>query len=140
MGFHPYLFFSNGTCKEAFERYKEVFGGELTIMTNGEAPPGEGMPGADPSSVMHASLTLGDALLMGSDDPTGDGGAKAGIAVSYSAADEAAGARVFEALAEGGEVQMPFEPVFWSRGFGACIDRFGIPWMVDAGEPVDAPA
>lgn len=135
MSFHPYLFFSNGTCREAFERYEMVFGGELRIMTNGEAPDGEGMPGADPSSVMHAALVIGDALLMGSDDPTGDGGAKSGIAVSYSAADETEGARVFEALADGGEVQMPFEPVFWSKGFGACIDRFGIPWMVDAGEP-----
>jgi PhnB protein len=135
MGFHPYLFFSNGTCREAFERYHEILGGELSIMANSEAPPGEGMPGADPSGVMHAALTVGDALLMGSDDPTGDGGAKAGIAVSYSAADEADAARVFEALAEGGEVQMPFAAVFWSKGFGACVDRFGIPWMVDAGDP-----
>ena len=59
----------------------------------------------------------------------------ANIAVSYSASDEADAARVFEALAEGGEVQMPFEAVFWSKGFGACVDRFGIPWMVDAGDP-----
>lgn len=139
MAFNPYLFFSNGTCREAFQRYQEILGGELAIMTNGDAPPGEGMPGADPSSVMHAALTVGDALLMGSDDPTGDGGAKAGIAVSYSVADPTEGAKVFEALAEGGEVQMPFEPVFWSKGFGACVDRFGIPWMVDAGEP-DPPA
>lgn len=135
MGFHPYLFFSNGACREAFERYQQILGGELSIMANSAAPPGEGMPGADPTSVMHASLTVGDALLMGSDDPTGDGGAKAGIAVSYSASDEADAARVFEALAEGGEVQMPFEAVFWSKGFGACVDRFGIPWMVDAGDP-----
>ncbi len=135
MAFRPYLFFSNGTCREAFERYQQVLGGELAIMTNGDAPPGEGMPGADASSVMHASLSVGDASLMGCDDPTGDGGAKAGIAVSYSANDASEGARVFQALAEGGEVQMPFEAVFWSKGFGACLDRFGTPWMVDAGEP-----
>jgi len=135
MSFHPYLFFSGGTCREAFERYQQIFGGELSIMTNDQAPPGEGMPGADGASVMHASLTLGDGLLMGSDDPTGDGGAKAGIAVSYSAPDEASAAQIFQSLADGGEVQMPFEPVFWSKGFGACVDRYGIPWMVDAGAP-----
>ncbi len=135
MAFHPYLFFSNGTCREAFERYQQIFGGELSAMTNGDAPPGEGMPDADPSGVMHAALMIGDALLMGSDDPTGDGGAKAGIAVSYSTTDTEQAARIFEALAEGGAVQMPFAPVFWSQGFGACLDRFGIPWMVDAGEP-----
>jgi PhnB protein len=135
MAFHPYLFFSGGSRREAFERYQQIFGGELALMTNGDAPPGEGMPRADPSSVMHASLAGGETLLMGSDDPTGDGGQKAGIAVSYSTTDVSQAARVFEALAEGGEVQMAFEPVFWSKGFGACIDRFGIPWMIDAGEP-----
>lgn len=135
MAFHPYLFFSGGKCRAAFERYQTVLGGDLSIMTNGEAPAGQGMPDADPASVMHASLTLNGSLLMGSDDATGEGGAKAGIAVSYSLNDKDEAARVFNALAEGGEVQMPFEPVFWSKGFGACVDRFGIPWMVDAGEP-----
>ena len=135
MAFHPYLFFSNGACREAFERYQQILGGDLTVMTNSDAPAGQGMPGADPSAVMHAALTIGDGLLMGSDDPTGDDGTKAGIAVSYSTTDAGHAARIFEALAEGGEVQMPFEAVFWSKGFGACVDRFGIPWMIDAGPP-----
>ena len=85
---------------------------------------------------MHASLTFGDGnLLMGSDDPTSDGGAKVGVAVTYTAPDTKAAKKVFDELAKGGETQMPFEPTFWSKGFGACVDRFGVPWMVDtAGE------
>lgn len=136
MSFHPYLFFS-GNCAEAFQRYHEVFGGELQVMTHAELPEdAEPMPGAEPHHVMHASITLGDGLLMGSDDPTGDDGPKVGLCVTYTAPDEQTAKRIFEALAEGGEVSMPFEPVFWSRGFGACNDRFGVPWMVDtAGEP-----
>jgi PhnB protein len=132
MSFHPYLFFSGGTCAGAFRRYQEVFGGELQVMTNADAPEGvESMPGAEPGHVMHASLTVGDGLLMGSDDPTGTGGAMVGVGVAFTAPDEGEAERIFDALAEGGEVTMPFGATFWSKGFGACNDRFGVPWMID---------
>jgi PhnB protein len=133
--FHPYLFFSDGRCREAFTRYQEIFGGRLDVMTNADVPDGEGMPDAEPTMVMHAALVDGDAILLGSDDPTGDGGPRVGSSVSYTAADLTAGARVFDALAEGGEVTLPFGETFWSKGFGMCTDRFGVPWMVG----VDAP-
>ena len=42
---------------------------------------------------------------------------------------------MFEALAEGGEVQMPIAPTFWSPMFGMCTDRFGTPWMIDTENP-----
>ena len=136
MSINPYLFYS-GDCADAFRFYQQVLGGELQVMTNADTPPGvEQMPGATPDQVMHASLTLPDALLMGSDDPTGDGGRKAGVAVAYTAPDADSARRIFDALSAGGEVQMPFEATFWSKGFGAFLDRFGVPWMVDtAGEP-----
>lgn len=136
MSVNPYVFYS-GDCAAAFERYHEILGGELQVMTYADVPEGvETMPGAESHHVMHASLTLGDSFLMGSDDPTGDGGPKVGIAVTYTAPDADAGKRIFEALADGGEVTMPFEATFWSKGFGACNDRFGVPWMVDtAGTP-----
>jgi PhnB protein len=137
MSFHPYLFFSNAQCAEAFRHYQQIFGGELQVMTNADAPEGtDPMPGASPEHVMHASIQLRGGFLMGSDDPTGDGGPKVGVAVSYSAPDEQEGKQVFESLAEGGQVFMPFEPTFFSKGFGSCIDRFGVNWMVDVeGEP-----
>lgn len=137
MSFHPYLFFSDGLCAEAFRRYHEIFGGALQVMTNADTPEGvEPMEGASPEHVMHASIELGGGFLMGSDDPTGDGGPKVGVAVTFTAPDEAEARRAFDALAEGGAVQMPFEATFFSKGFGACVDRFGVNWMVDtAGEP-----
>lgn len=137
MSFHPYLFFS-GDCAAAFQRYHEIFGGDLQVMTNADLPEGvDRMPGAEPQHVMHASLTLGESrLLMGSDDPSGSGGPKVGISVAYVAPDEGEAKRVFDALVDGGETTMPFGTTFWSRGFGMCTDRFGIPWMVDTvGEP-----
>ena len=135
MSFHPYLFFSNGQCAEAFARYHEIFGGELQVMTNADVPEGvDPMPGAEPHHVMHASIAIGEGLLMGSDDPTGDGGPKVGVAVTFTASDFDEGKRVFEELAEGGERFMTFEPTFFSAGFGSCLDRFGVNWMVDTAE------
>ena len=131
MSFNPYVFFS-GNCAEAFEYYHEIFGGELQVMTNADVPEGtETMPGAEPHHVMHASIKIGNSALMGSDDPTGDGGPKVGVAVAYAAPNVAETKRIFAALSEGGEVQMKVEPTFWSPGFGACVDRFGVSWMID---------
>lgn len=137
MSFSPYVFF-NGDCAAAFARYAEIFGGESNVMTFADLPDGEdSMPGAEPHHVMHASLKTGDGngdLLMGSDDPTGDGGAKVGVSVAYTAPDADTGRKIFDLLADGGEVEMPFESTFWSAGFGALRDRWGVPWFIDTAE------
>jgi PhnB protein len=136
MSFSTYLFFSNGACREAMTRYQQIFGGELELMTNAEVPdPAAGMPGADPSAVIHASLQVGDSTLMASDDPTGDGGPRLGSAVSFGAADADSARTTFDALCEGGEVTMPLTATFFSTGFGMCTDRYGVPWMVVAPPP-----
>lgn len=81
--------------------------------------------------VMHAALKVGDALLMGSDDPTGSHEGMRGVQVSHTAADAEEAERVFAALAAGGEVTMPLSETFWSPRFGMCVDRFGARWMID---------
>jgi PhnB protein len=129
MAFRPYLFFG-GNCRQAFTQYQEIFGGELTLMTMKD------VPGADPSAdqadmIIHASLSIGDDLLMASDDPKSDGfGPVQGMMVSYDAADVADAKRVFDALSDGGNVTQTLEPTFFSEAFGMCVDRFGTPWMV----------
>lgn len=130
MSISPYLFFS-GNCADAFAHYHKIFGGDLDVMTHAQLPENaEPMPGAEPHHVMHAALTFDGAVIMGSDDPTGDGGPKTGVAVTYSTPDIDTAKQVFEALADGGEAEMEFSPQFWSPGFGACKDRFGVSWMV----------
>ncbi|HVM20434.1 MAG TPA: VOC family protein [Egibacteraceae bacterium] len=136
MAVHPYLFFS-GTCRQAFTRYEEIFGGKLEMMPASDAPEGQ-WPGEPGDYLMHAALTFGDNVLMGSDDPTGDGGPMKGMAISLSADDPSEAERVFNALADGGEVTMPLAETFWSPLFGMCNDRFGVPWMVDVGAPAPA--
>ena len=130
MAFRPYLFFG-GNCRDAFTRYQEIFGGELTVLTLKDGPGDEPPAPEVADMVMHAAITAGDNVLMGSDDPTSDSfGPVQGMMVSYDAADDDDAKRVFEALAEGGTVTQALEPTFFSSAFGMCVDRFGTPWMV----------
>ena len=130
MAFRPYLFFG-GNCRDAFTRYQEIFGGELTLLTMKDVPGGDEVPPETADMIIHAAITIGDDVLMASDDPTTDSfGPVQGIMVSYDAADDDDAKRVFEALAEGGTVTQALEPTFFSSAFGMCVDRFGTPWMV----------
>lgn len=134
MAFHPYLFFG-GNCRDAFTRYHEIFGGELVLLPMSEAPSDEPVPAEQADLIMHAALKIGDDLLMASDDPTGDFEPPRGVSVNYATTDVADAKRVFDALAEGGEIRAPMEQTFWSPAFGMCVDRFGTPWMVGAESP-----
>ena len=134
MAFRPYLFFG-GNCREAFARYHEIFGGELMVMAMKDVPGSEPPPGKE-DLILHAAITIGDDLLMGSDDPMNDDfGPVQGMMVSYDAADVVDVTRVFDALADGGTVIQKLEPAFFSPAFGMCTDRFGTPWMVSARQP-----
>jgi PhnB protein len=137
MAFHPYLYFG-GNCREAFTRYQEIFGGELVLFSMADAPADAAPPGVNPDLIMHAALKVGDALLMASDDPTTDSfGPVQGMYVNYAASDEGDARKVFDALADGGEVTQPIDATFFSPAFGMCVDRFGTPWMVSAEGPQD---
>lgn len=138
MSLHPYLFFT-GTTREAMTRYREILGGRLDIMSSADLPEGEEPPFevAD-DFVVHAALTFGDGdLLMASDDPTGDGSGVKGAAVNLTLTGQEDARRIFDALAEGGSVDMPLGETFWSPLFGSCVDRFGVAWMLNV-EPEEA--
>jgi PhnB protein len=138
MAFRPYLFFK-GNCRDAFTRYQEIFGGELMLMAMKDVP-GETPPPETAELIIHAALTIGDDLLMASDDPmtTGDAPVQ-GMMVSYDATDVADASRVFDALADRGAVTQALTPTFFSEAFGMCTDRFGTPWMIVAPEPAAQP-
>ncbi len=135
---NPYIVF-DGRCREAFDFYRSVFGGEFSdVNTFSEMPPDAmpgGVPAEDADRVLHISLPVaGGQVLMGSDRPSSMGEATFGDAVSISVGLEDAdeGRRIFEALAESGKVTMPYGPQFWGAHFGSCIDGFGINWMVNS--------
>ena len=127
-----YLHF-NGNAREAFSFYKDVFGGELSLMTWGESPLPDRPDDPPPEGIMHGRLTFGNSGIMFSDIPDAMYAKPQGFRISISANDAAEARRVFTALAEGGETVMPFQETFWSPGFGMVDDRFGTPWMVNVG-------
>ncbi len=137
MAFRPYLAFA-GNCRDAFTRYHDIFGGELVLLAMSDSPPdAPPAPGVDPDLIMHAALMTGDALLMGADDPSGNfNGSVSGMCLNCSVPDVDEAKRVFEALAEGGSVQLPLGETFYSPAFGMCTDRFGTPWMVMVEAPM----
>jgi PhnB protein len=131
MSFDPYLHFS-GNCREAMMAYQAIFGGDLQLSPYAEAP--DAPPAfKDSDRIMHAALTVGGRMLMASDfPPSMPSRAQAAVTISHMAASESEGRRLFDLLVAGGEIVMPFQPTFWSDGFGMLKDRFGTHWMVSA--------
>jgi PhnB protein len=131
MQLNPYVNF-NGQCAEAFKFYAQVLDGKVDfMMTWGEMPGADQFPAETHKLIMHATLKIGDQTLMGADSPPGRYQQPKGLNVSLHFKARSEGERIFQALSEGGNVTMPFEKTFWSPGFGMCVDRFGIPWMVN---------
>ena len=138
MTLNPYLFFP-GTCAEAFEFYRSVFGGTFTArMTYGEGPAETPCPAGERDRIMHISLPIGGSVLMGSDVVTGMGEPPVptnsfAIACSVPSREDA-DAR-FAALQEGGTATMPMSETFWGAYFGMLQDRYGIRWMISRDPP-----
>jgi len=132
----PYLIF-DGNCADAMRFYERTLGGKLeALMTFGESPVRDQVPPGAAGRVMHARLVIGDRALMASDGMLGEpyeGMKSFSVTLYYPAVDEAK--RVFNALAEGGKVNMPMDKTFWAEAFGMLVDRFGTPWFVSGGAP-----
>jgi PhnB protein len=134
MQVEPYLFF-DGRCEEAIDFYRRALGAEVTMLMRWkdcpEQPKNKDMipPGSE-NKVMHARLQIGQAAVMASDGRATGKPSFQGFALSISAANEAEADRVFNALADGGQVQMPLGKTFFSPRFGMVADRFGVSWMV----------
>ena len=135
-----YLTF-DGQAREAFTFYQQILGGTLETMTFAQAPDAEQFPAEYHNRLMHACLTLDDHCLMASDTLPGEfcGGATyegiKGCSISLHSESVAEGERLFAALSEGGQVQMPMEKTFWAERFGMLTDRFGVSWMVNCEQP-----
>jgi PhnB protein len=133
MTIQPYLFFE-GRAEEAAAFYQKELGAELQMLMRYKDSPVPGPEGKIPpgseNKVMHMSIKIGDAIVMGSDGRCSGKPGFQGFSLSYTAKDAAEADRVFAALSDGGTVQMPMGETFFSRRFGMVADRFGISWMV----------
>jgi PhnB protein len=138
MFLQPYLHF-NGRCEEAMKFYGKVLGAEVTFMMRFEEnpdPQSKAMtaPGME-KKIMHANVQIRDTQIMMSDgrndgkEPTFDG-LTLTLNVEPGEAD-----KLFAALGEGGQVQVPLTETFFADKFGMVADKFNVSWMVLAAKP-----
>ena len=136
-----YLTFEDN-CREAFEFYRSVFGGEFdNVQTFGDGPPDMGVPEEARGRIMHMSLPVGGSVLMGSDSGAGSGGGPvvgANFSIHYAASSREDADAVYGKLSHGGDASMPMGEMFWGAYFGSCTDRFGIGWQVGHDPPSEA--
>jgi PhnB protein len=134
MKIEAYLNF-DGRCEEAIEFYTRAVGARVEMLMRNsdspETPPPGMMPAGTENKVMHASLIIGESRLMASDGYCKGEAAFKGFSLSITAADVAEAKRYFDALADGGRIDMPLAKTFWSPAFGMLVDRFGVCWMVN---------
>jgi PhnB protein len=135
MQVQPYLFF-DGRCEEAVEFYRKALGAEIvTLMRYKESPDPAMCPAGSEDKVMHMSLRIGDTAMFASDGRCQGRPSFQGFSLTLSAANDAEAERLFTALSDGGQVQMPLTKTFFSSRFGMVADRFGVSWMVLVPKP-----
>jgi PhnB protein len=135
MHVNPYLVF-NGDCEMAIKFYQQTLGGEITMMMTHAGTPMEAhVPKEWQGKILHASLKIGDTVLMGSDAPPERYEKPKGFSVSLVLDDTGEAERIFKTLSEGGSVQMPIQQTFWAARFGMLVDKYAIPWMINCNQP-----
>ncbi len=134
---NPYLSF-NGTCEAAFNLYKSIFGGDFEFVGRYKDIPGEEIPESEKEKIMHISLPLTEHVcLMGADSSEAFGQiTKFGdcVTITLCTSTDEETHRVFNGLAEGGNIVMPLAETFWAQLYGICTDKFGITWAINFGE------
>lgn len=139
MQMSTYLSFS-GDCEAAFRFYEECLGGKLgQIFRYAGTPFAEQVPADWQNKVMHGSLAIGDAVLMGGDVAPDRYEKPKGFSLSLQMTSTTQAERMFQLLAKDGTVVVPLEKTFWAARFGMVVDRFGIPWLINC-EGSDQPA
>lgn len=130
MRVQPYLSFE-GRCEEALEFYRRAVGAEVTALVRfSESPDPASVPPGTADKVMHSSFRIGESELGATDGECTGSGSFTGISLTLTGKDDAGTARLFDALADGGKVEMPLTPTFFSSSFGMLSDRFGVRWML----------
>lgn len=131
MKLNPYLTFT-GSCEEAFRFYEKVLGGKIEAMMTAVGTPMEKqVPPEWRNKIMHARMTVGGTVLMGSDAPPDRAEPMKGVAICLNLDEAAEAERVFHALSEQASITMPIQETFWAQRFGMLTDQFGTPWMIN---------
>jgi PhnB protein len=130
MQVQPYIFF-DGRCDEALEFYKKALGAKVDMLMRFKDAPDQSMVTPESKDrVMHAAVHIGDTQILMSDGHCQGKPSFQGFSLTINAPSAAEAERQFNALAEGGNVQMPLGETFFASRFGMLADKFGLGWMV----------
>lgn len=104
------------------------------LMRFKDAPDQTGIAPGSENKIMHASFQIGDTMVMASDGRNSGQPKFEGFSLAISANSEAEVERMFNALGEAGQVTLPLTKTFFSPKFGMLADKFGVHWMIMAGQ------
>ena len=110
--------------REAIEFYKKAFNAEVLDL----------MPGPDGKGTMHATIKIGNSILMmGDENPEQGcqsaeslGASPVSLCIYLPNVDEA----FQRAIAAGGTETMPVTDMFWGDRCGSLTDPFGYKWWI----------
>jgi PhnB protein len=126
----------DGQTAEALRYYQHCLGGEISVMmTYAESPLAEMVSSDWRDKILHATFTFSGQTLMASDPPPDQYQTPQGFSIALNLDDPAEADRLFNTLADGGEILMPLTETFWALKYGIFVDRFGTPWMVNCSRP-----
>ena len=135
MQMNPYVNF-NGQCEAAFRFYAECLGGQLgSIFRYAGTSLADQVPPDWRDKVMHASVTIGEQVLLGADVTPERYEEPKGFSLSLQMTRTTDAERIYDMLAKEGTVVMPLEKTFWAARFGVVADRFGIRWLINCEGP-----
>jgi PhnB protein len=140
---HIYLSF-NGQCEAAFRFYEQSLNATIANMLtwgNSPVPPDTVPPPGWEEKILHASLRVGETLILGADSLPHQYEPPQGFTVILEMDDPVEAERIFNALAvDAARIVMPMQQTFWAVRFGSLVDRFGIPWSINCEAPAERPA
>lgn len=132
-----YLTF-NGNCKEAFDFYKLVFGGDFQyIGTYGDMPLQKDITVSknEEDKIMHVTLPISkETMLMGNDNLESFGPSittSSNFTISVKTDSKQEAHRLFSKLSKGGGITMPLKETFWGSYYGNVTDKFGVKWKMN---------
>jgi len=117
-----------GTCEAAFRFYEQQLGGKITVLMTHEQQPNPQVPENWKKKILHARLEVGNAVLLGADIPGAEPMRSAYVTLTADDVQEAE--RLYQLLAEQGQVFMKMEETFFAARFAMLRDRFGTSWML----------
>jgi len=130
----PYIAF-NGNAEEAVNFYAKVLKAQLILRRYSEMPGGPAPAEEDKNRIINSQIIGDGFVFMASDYPASMAGQYKGgsdITLSITADSVAEAKRIFDELAAGGQVIMPFAAVPWAEGYGMFTDKFNVNWQVNS--------